>query len=192
MELHRLGIKVAAEGPDALQLDDFIPLFHRWIQQHALDELLIDVADYGHVHQGPGILLVAHEGNYSFDESGGRRGLVYYTKRALPGDLAERLRLICRRVLNAGRLIEEDAAFAGKLRFNGADLEIFANDRLTAPNSDATLKALRPAIEGLISKLHPGVKFDLIREPDAKERFSVRVKIAGSATVPVLLSRLGK
>jgi hypothetical protein len=192
LELHRLGIKVAAEGPDALQLDDFIPLFHRWIQQHALDELLIDVADYGHVHQGPGILLVAHEGNYSFDESGGRRGLVYYTKRALPGDLAERLRLICRRVLNAGRLIEEDAAFAGKLRFNGADLEIFANDRLTAPNSDATLKALRPAIEGLISKLHPGVKFDLIREPDAKERFSVRVKIAGSATVPVLLSRLGK
>lgn len=190
MDLYRLGIKIAAEGADALPLDGFIPLFHRWIQQRALDELLIDVADYGHVHHGPGVLLVAHEGNYSFDEGSGRRGLAYYMKRPLPGDLDARIRLICRRALNVCRLIEQDPAFKGKIRFNGSDLEIFANDRLAAPNSDATLETLRPVIDALLSKLHPGARPELTREPDGKERFSVRVKISTSAPVSELLQRL--
>jgi hypothetical protein len=190
MDLYRLGIKIAAEGADALPLDGFIPLFHRWIQQHTLDELLVDVADYGHVHHGPGVLLVAHEGNYSFDESGGRRGLAYYLKRPVAAKVDERLALACRRALHACRLIEEDAAFRGKVKFNGADLEIFANDRLLASNSDATLETLRPAIDGLLSKLHPGAKPGLTREPDAKERFSVRVKLSESGSVTDLLKRL--
>jgi hypothetical protein len=187
MDLHRLGIKITAEGAESLPLNAFIPLFHRWIQQHALDELLIDIASYDHVHHGPGILLVAHEGNYSFDESAGRRGLAYYAKRPLSGD---RLALVCRRVLNACRLIEDDPAFNGKLKFNGADLEIFANDRLAAPNSETTLKSLRPAVDALLAKLHPGAKFDLTREPDEKERFSVRVKVSASAPIVDLLKRL--
>jgi len=190
MDLYRLGIKIAAEGADALPLGDFIPLFHRWIQQGTLEEMVIDVADYGHVHDGPGIMLVANEGNYSFDESGGRRGLAYYARRRLPGGLNERLALVCRRAFNACRLIEADAAFKGKLAFNAADLEIFANDRLLAPNSDATLKSMRPAIEALLAKLHPGAKFELTREPDAKERFSVRVKAPGKVSVADVLQRL--
>ncbi len=45
--------------PDPIRLDDFIPLFHRWIQEQAIDgHLLIDVHDYSHIQQGPGILLV--------------------------------------------------------------------------------------------------------------------------------------
>jgi hypothetical protein len=190
VDLHRLGVKVTAEGAESLPLHDFIPLFHRWIQQRALDELLIDVADYSHVHHGPGVLLVAHEGNYSFDESGGRRGVVYYTKQPLPGKIDERLALVCRRALNACRLIEDDTAFRGKLKFNGADLEIFANDRLLAPNTEATFKAMRPAIEALIGKLHPGAKFELFREPDEKERFSVRIKVSGKTSVAEMLARL--
>jgi len=187
MDLHRLGIKIAAEGAESLPLDELIPLYHRWIQQHTLDELLIDIANYGHVHHGPGVMLIAHEGNYSFDESGGWRGFAYYAKRALPGD---RLALVYRRALNACRLIEEDPAFNGKLKFNGADFEIFANDRLLAPNSEATLTALRPAIDALLAKLHPGAKFELTREPDAKERFSVRVKVSANASTAELLKRL--
>jgi len=190
VELHRLGIKIAAEGTDALPTDAFIRLFHRWIQQRALDELLIDVADYGHVHHGPGVLLVAHEGNYSFDEGGGWRGLAYYARRQSPGGLDAQLALICRRVLNACRLIEEDPEFKGKLNFNTSNLEIFANDRLLAPNTEATLKNLRPAIDALLAKLHPGATFVLTREPDPKERFSVRVKVSGNGSVTDLLKRL--
>ena len=42
-----------------------IVVFHDWIRTRALDEdVLVDVADYGHVKGGPGVLLVCHEGHY--------------------------------------------------------------------------------------------------------------------------------
>ena len=40
-------------------------MFHRWIQTRAVDGLLIDVADYTHLKDGPQVLLAGHEGNYS-------------------------------------------------------------------------------------------------------------------------------
>ena len=69
----KFGIKVIATAAE-IDLLDFIPVFHRWIQTQALDDLLLDVADYSHVHHGPGILLVAHEGKYAVDETGGEGG----------------------------------------------------------------------------------------------------------------------
>ena len=55
-----------------MRLDDFIPVFHRWIQKQTVSgHLLIDVHDYSHIHQGPGILLVGHEGNFSIDLADG-------------------------------------------------------------------------------------------------------------------------
>ena len=63
MEVHRLGIKFFAADPVSIRLEDFIPIFHGWIQKQMLDgHLLIDIHDYSHIHHGPGILLVAHEG----------------------------------------------------------------------------------------------------------------------------------
>ena len=74
-DLHRIGIKIAsADG--ALPARELVPVFHRWIQTGAVPgHLLIDVADYDHVPEGPGILLVAHEGNLGMDLIGGTLGL---------------------------------------------------------------------------------------------------------------------
>jgi hypothetical protein len=37
------------------------PLFHEWIRTDRLpDETFIDVADYSHLKDGPGVVLVAH------------------------------------------------------------------------------------------------------------------------------------
>ena len=74
MDLQKIGMKFFAEDGSTIDLVEFIPIFHRWIQNKALSDLLIDVADYSHVHAGPGILLIAHEGNYAVDETGNRRG----------------------------------------------------------------------------------------------------------------------
>ena len=52
-------------------------MFHDWIQNQRLDELLIDVVDYRHVHDGPGVILIAHDAHYAFDTSEGRLGLLY-------------------------------------------------------------------------------------------------------------------
>src|SRR5256885_11267139 len=81
MDVHRLGVKLFAADAASVRLKDFIPVFHGWIQKQIFTgHLLIDVHDYSHMHQGPGILLVAHEGNVSIDVSDGRPGLMYYRK----------------------------------------------------------------------------------------------------------------
>ncbi len=190
MELHRIGIKVPIQDGATLPSLDFIQVFHQWIQAHTLPGILIDVADYSHVHHGPGILLVAHAGNYSVDEIGGRRGLSYYSKHALPGDLTERLATVCRLTLQACDLLEQESRFAGKLSFNAGELELFANDRLEAPNTETTEKTILPAIKILLGKLYPGRECKLTREPESRERFSLKIDSGAPVGAAELVARL--
>jgi hypothetical protein len=189
-DLHRIGIKVpSADG--ALPARDLVPVFHRWIQTGAIPgHLLIDVADYDHVPEGPGVLLVAHEGNLGMDLIGGRLGLLYYRKQPLAGDLAARLRACIATALHACRLLERDAALAGRVRFNAGTLEIFANDRLHAPNEAATYDAFQPVLDGLLRTLYGDARCNVERPADARARFGVTVT-GPTATVDQLLARLG-
>lgn len=189
-DLHRIGIKVAcADG--AFPAHDLVPVFHRWIQTGAIPgHLLIDVADYDHVPEGPGILLVAHEGNLGMDLIGGRLGLLYYRKQPLAGDLAVRLRACVGTALHACRLLEQDAALGGRVRFNAGLLEIFANDRLHAPNQPATYEAFQPLLDGLLRALYGDATCTVARPTDPRARFGVTVT-GPAATVDQLLARLG-
>jgi hypothetical protein len=190
-ELQRLGVKVFCEDGDSIALPELIPVFHRWIQRRELDQLLIDVADYSHVAAGPGVLLVAHEGNYGMDEGGGRRGLVYYAKQSSVGGVAERLKAVCRTVLTACERLAGEPELEGRLRFRGDEVFVFANDRLLAPNTDETFAVLEPAVRELAGKLYPGEECTLAREADPKERFAVTVSSRDASVVPTtLLSRL--
>ena len=45
-----------------IELEKLVPVFHQWIREKKIpDELLIDVADYAHVPQGPGVVLIDQE-----------------------------------------------------------------------------------------------------------------------------------
>ena len=55
MKSEKLQIKFFARPNAAFELETVVPVFHRFIREHAFDELMIDVADYKHVHHGPGI-----------------------------------------------------------------------------------------------------------------------------------------
>ena len=193
MELYRFGFKVfAAAAPGAEGLDPLalIPVFHRWVQHQALADLLIDVADYSHMNAGPGILLVAHEGNYGYDETGNRWGLVYYNKRPLAGELGKKLATVCRKLLTACHKLEQEPELQGRLKFRGDELQFFANDRLLAPNSEQTFSNLKPTFEALLDTLYSGQVYDLVRESDPGERFSVTATVAESVSVGTLLERL--
>jgi hypothetical protein len=188
-DLHRIGIKIPASD-GAFPTRELIPVFHRWIQTAALPgHLLIDVADYDHVPEGPGILLVAHEANLGLDLIGGALGLLYYRKEPLAGDLAARLRACAGHALHACRMLERDPVLEGRLRFNAGGLEIFANDRLRAPNEPATYEAFQPTLDGLLRTLYGDAKVAVTRPTDPRSRFGVTVD-GPSATVDQLLSRL--
>jgi len=191
VDLHKFGIKLFAQDAQGLDLLKLIPMYHRWIQQNALQDLLIDVADYSHVPAGPGVMLIAHEGNYALDETGHERGVLYYSKHPLPGALPERLAHVARRTLQAAKLMAADAELGGALRIPGNDLQFFANDRLVAPNTDAAYAALEPALRTFLDRLYAGATYSTSRETDPKERLTVRVRATGAVPLAILLSRLG-
>ena len=75
MQAHKIAVKFYVQDATGLEDAEFVPVLHAWIQDHAVkDHTLIDVADYAHVHNGPGTLLVAHEANFYLDRTDGFLG----------------------------------------------------------------------------------------------------------------------
>ena len=60
-----------------MQPEDILPIFQRWIQEHTIEGMLIDVIDYKHVPDGPGIVLIADEFDLAYDLADGEIGLYY-------------------------------------------------------------------------------------------------------------------
>ncbi|HYR90570.1 MAG TPA: hypothetical protein VE422_41265 [Terriglobia bacterium] len=172
MEIQRFGVKVFVADPSSVRLPDYIQIFHRWIQNQMVeDHLLIDVHNYSHIHHGPGILLVAHEGNFSMDMADGRPGLLYYRKTPTAGTAVDQLTTILNSALQACRLLE------GEGRFRTDDFVILANDRLNTPNDEETFSQLEPIVSGALERVFGGKKFTLTRiSEDPKERLTVRVE----------------
>jgi len=173
MELQRIGIKLFAESSASAPVREFIPVFHSWIQKQAIENhLLIDVHNYSHIHNGPGILLVAQEGNFSIDMADGRMGLLYYRKK-----LGEDFASVLKTVLAGCKLLESDPAFAGRLRFRTDEMLVIANDRLLAPNNDETFAALNASLAAGLKSVLPGQTFTLARSSvNPKERLAIRVQ----------------
>jgi hypothetical protein len=190
MDVTKIAIKLFALQP-VPELREFIPVFHRWIQTHAVeDHLLIDVADYAHVVAGPGVVLVASEANFYFDFTDEQPGLLYTRKTASPGAFDDRLRFAAVACLKAAVLLENDPAFAGRLRFDTSRVLIRLNDRLLAPNTDETFAQSKPAIEALAGEIFAGGPFTLQHLGASEKLFEVLVKSNSTASVAEVLDRL--
>src|SRR5436190_3259719 len=155
MDAHKLQLKIYAtpEAAKAIGPEALIPVFHRWIKDHVLPELTIDVANYGHVPEGPGVVLIGHGSDYFIDEGERRLGLLHNRKRSGP-PAAERLSDLARRTLHAAALLEKEPSLAGKLAFATNELLFRVNDRLAAPNTEATFGAVRAELEALGKQLY--------------------------------------
>src|SRR6266545_7349884 len=137
MNIQHVNVKFYLEGPETVNLADYAAIFNAWIQQQRLEELLIDVADYLHVHNGPGIMLIGHEADYSLDHRAGRLGLLYNRKAQLDGTTHEKLAQAVRAALTAAQILEKENG----LKFNGSEVQLIVNDRLLVPNIAETFAA---------------------------------------------------
>ncbi|NOZ04191.1 MAG: hypothetical protein GXO92_06240 [FCB group bacterium] len=146
--LQKIGIKIFSDSRALKSPTDFIPLFHRWIQRNSIpDHLLIDVVDYSHIYQGPGILLMAHEGIFALDQSEGKPGLLYMRKQPLPGNLEDRLEAILNIAVETAKLLETEANFS--VTFDYRHFRVIANDRLEAPANEHSFRLLRQVLVSL-------------------------------------------
>ena len=188
MELQKINVKFFVADPDRVRLEEFINVFNSWIQSSNGE--FYDVADYSHMHGGPGIVLVAHEANISIDNTGGRLGLLYNRKQPLSGTNEERLRFVFRSALESCRKLEQDSALSGRLSFLGNEATLLINDRLIAPNSDEAFEEVRPDIQALAQSLYQGADVALERSQDPRERFTVAIKSPRQLDLETMLKNL--
>ena len=193
MTPQRIAIKflVAPDPTAAVTLVPVIGLFHRFIQEGSLPGLLLDVADYAHVPDGPGVVLIGHDVDYGIDLGGGKAGLLVVRKRFGEMDFSELLRDTLGRALAAAQAIEE--AGATELRFASDSLTLHCFDRLATPNSDEAYAVLRGEVEPVAERLYGASNYELdrVQAEDRREALSVSIRGRGEI-VPssVLIDRL--
>jgi hypothetical protein len=186
MNIQHLNIKFYLENPETINLAEYGPVFNTWIQNQRLDELLIDVADYLHVHNGPGIMLIGHEADYSLDNRAGRLGLLYNRKEQLGGITPEKLAQAVRANLTVAQILEKENG----LKFNAQAVQVIVNDRLLVPNTVETFEALEPELKAFFERLYDGADYALTHDPDPRQRFTVNVKTEAPFDVDGLLKNL--
>lgn len=186
MKPTKFQVKIYAKS-GAIELDKLIPVFHDWIRTKKIpDELLIDVADYAHVPQGPGVVLIGHQSDYYLDVADDRAGLLYSRKRGFDGDFQAGIDDAFRRALRACELLEEESGLG--LQFGTDEVLFRVQDRLHAPNADATYDAYKPALERTASELFGGAGA-LERVGGPREPFAVRISTGASGSVREALAR---
>ena len=185
MDVQHVNVKIFAQQPVLMDQADAIPVFHRWIQNKVTGELLIDVADYRHVPNGPGIMLIAHEAHYALDSTDGRLGLLYNRRLAAEGSTQAKLQQAYDAALATARRLEEEPEFRGKLKFHPGDIEVIFNDRLITPNTDETFAALEPELNAFFNELWGAGTFELERTGEPRDRLRVRATVHGSELLPV-------
>ncbi len=191
MNLQKIGVKFFLEKGGELPLGSFIPVFHRWIQEDRLEGMLVDVTEYTHVFQGPGVLLIANEANYGVDETDGKRGFLYTQKRTPEKSQEDHLKTAFRRALKACSLLEKEPEAAGKVKFAVHHLQVFVNDRLEAPHGSQSLGQLEEALQPFLTWLYGGEKYLLLHEKDPQRRTGFEIKFEKSPSMETLLKQLG-
>lgn len=175
MELQHLNVKVFLDASPGLDLWNVVPVFHSWIQDQGMEELLIDVADYRHVRGGPGIVLIGHQADYSLDCSDNRLGIRYNRKAVVPGTNQDRLRQACRAVFTATQKLAADTRLNERFWGGRREMKLFVNDRLLAPNAESSYASVEPEVTKFFTGLFGSMNFTISREKDPRQVFGLSV-----------------
>lgn len=188
---NRLGVKFNLKREPALAAGDIVPIFQRWIQEHTVDGMLIDVIDYKHVPEGPGVILIADEGDYAYDFSDRQIGLHYIRKRNLPEILSDALLLAFRLALGAALCLEDEAP--GDIEFDFSRAKISFLDRQRYRNDQSRYAALQNELSAIFAEIYGGGVTLERAYDDPRLSFALRVSAqCASVDGHKLLARLSE
>jgi hypothetical protein len=190
---YKLIVKLFA-ADDTFAPAEFVPIFHKWIQQKSLPgHLLIDVADYAHVPDGPGTLLVSSEANIHMDRGEGRLGVMYVRKLPIAGatSIGQVLHGVFTHALTAADLLERDPSLAGRLRFRTDEISVRFNDRLLAPNTPEVVADFLPHVAAAAEQLFGRPVKVTPHNTSPRQLLELRVTAEDAPPVAGLLERAG-
>lgn len=178
--LYRICVKIYGTEPTlpAQDADLFVPIFHEWIRDRALDVVALDVADYAHVPDSPGIMLVAHEVSFALDRADGEFGVLAQRRTPFQGHAVDAIEATIRQAMTVAARLQQDRRLAGRLAFDAARLRIEANDRLLVPNSDDGYEAFAPLVQTAVERIFDGLSVTIARiTNDPRDRLAVEVRV---------------
>ncbi|HLV33716.1 MAG TPA: hypothetical protein VKY59_01325 [Spirillospora sp.] len=190
MHPRRLSVKYFVTNPAVIDLPKFGPVFQRWIQRDWVEGLLIDVANYDHVPQGPGVILIGDEGDYALDIRDGRPGLMYTRKRQMAATLQDTLHTVFRLTVIAAQKVETEPTLKG-ITFDYSQAQVTFLDRLNTPNTPEVFAAIQAEIKAFAVDLYAGADISTeLAYTDPREPLSLHVRAAGPVDASSLIERL--
>jgi hypothetical protein len=177
--VRRVCAKLYADRAVTIEDDVFVALFHEWIQKRSLPGVLLDVADYMHVPDGPGVILVGHATTFALDRGDGRFGLLAQRRRP-DRDARGAIASVVRELLEVATRLEADKRLEGALVFDRSLLRIETNDRLHAQNSDTSFEELAPIARDVIAEVlgRSAVAVERV-ENDPRDRLALIAHLSG-------------
>jgi hypothetical protein len=168
--------------------DQMLAIFGRWRLEEG--EEIMDLADYAHVEEGPGVLLVSHRWQFGVDWLSGRPSIFYATRKNLSGSLSGRLSQALGGLVEKSQRLLQEEELKGQIIPSPGELEIVVNDRLQFPNTEAGDGQMRPAVEEVLDRLYGDGRWEIEAQDDPGERLGYRIR-AGSEP-PTLETMAGR
>jgi hypothetical protein len=178
VNLDRFAVKFFTTSEPDVDDAEFIDIFHEWIRLKRLNHVMLDVADYRHVPNGPGIMLVTHEVNYAMDRNDGQFGLYAQQKISDGSTLKDKILGLVKSTAQFGSLLESESALQGKIKLDGSTFHYIANDRLNAPNTEEAFNTIKGELEAIAADLYPGKTVTITRlSNDPRARLTAVVTV---------------
>jgi len=182
MGLYKFGIKLFIENSKDYSSKKFIPTFHNWIQNKSIpNHLLIDVIDYSHIADGPGVMLIAHEGQFSLDQEYKKPGMMYMRKTSIDSEFADCFHLVFATVQHAASLLASSTD--NTLKFSNKSFRFIANDRRVAENTNKNRQLFQNKIDNIIKEKFPGNAWDYSAISNEGERLAFTVNFTSDINI---------
>ena len=175
---NRLSVKLLIQNAEDVDLKQFVPIFQRWIQQHTVEGMLIDVADYKHVPNGPGVILISHEGDYALSMTNGQPGVSYTYKQIAEDTLEGVLSTAFRRVTQAVNALADESL---NLDVDTSSVQVTFVDRLNFPSGGDLLEDVSVSVQSAVDSFYGGGAFTVI-QTDPRLPLTLQVTAEGVVT----------
>jgi len=153
-DIQKINVKISLAS--AVDADRLLPVFGRWRLEEG--EEIVDLADYCHVPEGPGVLLVSKRWHFGIDFADWP-GLFYSSRAAssdpaqrLSGDLESRVSSVFRACVEKSVKLLAEPELAD-VSAACDKIEIIFNDRLLMPNDAPTAALAEPAVRALCDEV---------------------------------------
>lgn len=189
MDIQRINVRIALKAPANQDMGPILAIFAAWRHDEGAPEEWLDMADYAHVPDGPLAMIVGKQGNLVYDLERGEPTLLYRNKAALEGSIEQRVIESIRRAVGLAERLVKEPTFPSSTSVQPHNIHVAISDRVSAPNTEATAKALRGPIEAALAQVH-GASAKRSWESDAARFFAVNSRAEGTLSLDTLAAKL--